>query len=101
MRERGAALIGVALLAASNVGSLPIGATARAVMGRRGKANAAAGAGRRVLRDALLGPESVDAAAGMNHLAMAAAFIRENMPYEIDFRRPVLSVQQARILPPS
>jgi thiosulfate dehydrogenase len=44
----------------------------------------------------LWGDDSFNAAAGMNWTETAAAFIRANMPRGIDYRSPVLTVQQAR-----
>jgi thiosulfate dehydrogenase len=43
----------------------------------------------------LWGDESFNAAAGMNTIDTAAAFIRANMPRGIDYRQPRLTVQQA------
>jgi thiosulfate dehydrogenase len=43
----------------------------------------------------LWGDESFNAAAGMNTLPTAAAFIRANMPRGTTWREPILSVQQA------
>ncbi|MGB6906915.1 MAG: c-type cytochrome [Methyloceanibacter sp.] len=43
----------------------------------------------------LWGDDSFNMAAGMAKLAYAAAYIRANMPFGIDYREPVLTVQQA------
>ncbi len=43
----------------------------------------------------LWGGESFNAAAGMSRLETAAAFIRANMPYNINYNEPVLTEQQA------
>jgi thiosulfate dehydrogenase len=43
----------------------------------------------------LWGDDSFNAAAGMNTIETAAAFIRANMPRGIDYRQPRLTVQQA------
>jgi thiosulfate dehydrogenase len=43
----------------------------------------------------LWGPGSFNAAAGMNQLVTAAAFIHANMPLEASYRAPVLSEQEA------
>ena len=43
----------------------------------------------------LWGADSFNAAAGMSRLETAAAFIRANMPYETDYRSPMLTEQQA------
>ncbi|MFO0996079.1 MAG: c-type cytochrome [Alphaproteobacteria bacterium] len=43
----------------------------------------------------LWGPQSFNSAAGMNNPATLAAFAHDNMPYGVDFTRPLLSVQQA------
>ena len=43
----------------------------------------------------LWGDGSFNAAAGMSKLAYAAAYIRANMPFGIDYEAPVLTVQQA------
>jgi thiosulfate dehydrogenase len=43
----------------------------------------------------LWGPNSFNAAAGMANATMAAAFIRANMPYGVDYRAPILTEQQA------
>ncbi|MES1179800.1 MAG: c-type cytochrome, partial [Hyphomicrobium sp.] len=43
----------------------------------------------------LWGPDSFNAKAGMSKLALAAAFIRANMPYNTTVREPSLTEQQA------
>lgn len=43
----------------------------------------------------LWGPDSFNAAAGMNRLETAAAFIRANMPYPTNYTEPQLTVQEA------
>ncbi|HLC08835.1 MAG TPA: c-type cytochrome, partial [Methyloceanibacter sp.] len=43
----------------------------------------------------LWGDDSFNAGAGMAKLAYAAAYIRANMPFTINYRDPVLTVQQA------
>jgi thiosulfate dehydrogenase len=43
----------------------------------------------------LWGDNSFNAAAGMATIDTAAAFIRANMPRGIDYRQPLLTVQQA------
>jgi thiosulfate dehydrogenase len=43
----------------------------------------------------LWGDDSFNAGAGMAKLAYAAAYTRANMPFTINYREPVLSVQQA------
>ncbi len=43
----------------------------------------------------LWGDGSFNSAAGMSNLATAAAFIRANMPYGVDYRAPMLTEQQA------
>jgi thiosulfate dehydrogenase len=43
----------------------------------------------------LWGEASFNAAAGMAKTAYAASYIRDNMPVGIDYREPVLTVQQA------
>ena len=43
----------------------------------------------------LWGDASFNAAAGMSKLAYAAAYIRANMPFGVNYEAPVLTVQQA------
>jgi thiosulfate dehydrogenase len=43
----------------------------------------------------LWGDGSFNAAAGMNNVVTAAAFIHANMPYGVDYRAPMLTEQQA------
>lgn len=43
----------------------------------------------------LWGPESFNGAAGMSRLETAAAFVHANMPYNISYKDPVLSEQEA------
>jgi thiosulfate dehydrogenase len=43
----------------------------------------------------LWGDDSFNAAAGMAKTAYAAAYVRANMPFGVQYRNPVLSVQQA------
>jgi thiosulfate dehydrogenase len=43
----------------------------------------------------LWGDASFNGGAGMNKTAYAASYIRDNMPFGIDYRTPVLTVQEA------
>jgi thiosulfate dehydrogenase len=43
----------------------------------------------------LWGDQSFNAAAGMAKLAYAASYLHDNMPFGVDYRDPVLTVQQA------
>jgi thiosulfate dehydrogenase len=61
--------------------------------GGQGEAKAPPGVGYAI--PPLWGDDSFNAAAGMANIETAAAFVRANMPRGIDYRSPVLTVQQA------